>query len=296
MPDDADPLEWGYERALARPARGARRLRRRTSTSGSASGAWSSSGAIDETLADLRARGVAFEEDGAVWLRVDRASATTRTGPLIKSDGEPTYLLPDIAYHRNKFARGFELLIDVWGADHHGYVARMRAAIQALGHDPAELEVLLGQMVRLERGGETVKLGKRSGELVELRDLVDEVGPDAARLTYLLQSIDSRQTIDLDLITRAVEGEPGLLRAVRQRPDPLASAARPPRRASSGRRSADVDLALLTHERELDLLRKLSELPEVVAAGLRRPGARTRSPPGCASWPTASTASTTTAT
>ncbi len=158
------------------------------------------SGAIDETLADLRAHGVVYDDDGATWLRsTDYGDDKDRV--LVKSDGELTYLTPDIAYHRDKFARGYDRLIDVWGADHHGYVARMRAALQALGHAPSEFEVAITQMVRLERHGVEVKISKRTGDLIELRDLLDEVGPDAVRLTYLLQSIDTRQTVDLDLIT-----------------------------------------------------------------------------------------------
>ncbi|MGH9085247.1 MAG: arginine--tRNA ligase, partial [Acidimicrobiales bacterium] len=199
MPDGVDPLEWGYERAL-------RDQREVLEAFHVQFDVWSSErelvddGSMEAALAELRERGMAFEQDGAVWLRsTDLGDDKDR--PLIRSTGEPTYLLPDIAYHRGKFERGFQLLIDVWGADHHGYVTRMKAGIAALGHDPAELEVPIVQMVRLERGGETVKLGKRSGDLVELRDLIDEVGADVARLTYLLQSIDSPQTIDLDLIT-----------------------------------------------------------------------------------------------
>ena len=135
-----------------------------------------------------------------MWLRsTDFGDDKDRV--LVKSDGEFTYLLPDIAYHRDKFARGFDLLIDVWGADHHGYVARMKAAMQALGHDPDELEVPIMQLVNLMKGGEPVQLSKRTGDIIELRDVLDEVGPDAARLTYLLQSIDSPQTFDIDVVT-----------------------------------------------------------------------------------------------
>src|SRR5690606_21344691 len=156
------------------------------------------SGAIDDTLADLREHGVVFEEDGATWLRTtDFGDDKDRV--LVKSDGEPTYLLPDIAYHRDKFARGHELLIDIWGADHHGYVHRLKAGVQALGHAPDELEIILGQLVVLVRGGQEVRLSKRAGTMVLLDDLVEAVGADVARLTFLLQSLDTRQTIDLDL-------------------------------------------------------------------------------------------------
>src|SRR3546814_11125271 len=107
---------------------------------------------MDAALTELRDRGHVYDADGATWLR-STTFGDDKDRPLVKSDGEPTYLLPDIAYHRDKFSRGFDLLIDVWGADHHSYVTRMKAAIQALGHDPAEFEVPPVQIVRLERGG-----------------------------------------------------------------------------------------------------------------------------------------------
>jgi arginyl-tRNA synthetase len=262
MPADADPLAWGYERAL-------RDQREVLDAFHVAFDVWFSeqslveSGEMDAALADLRERGVAFDHDGAVWLR-STDFGDDKDRPLIRSNGEPTYLLPDIAYHRNKFERGFALLIDVWGADHHGYMARMRAAIAALGHDPEELEVPIVQMVRLERGGETVKLGKRSGDFIELRDLIDEVGPDVARLTYLLQSIDSPQTIDLDLITAQSNENPVFY--VQYANARIHSIERKAAEATVERRSLDsVDLSLLVHERELELLRTLDELPEVLA-------------------------------
>jgi len=136
----------------------------------------------------------------ATWLR-STDFGDTRDRVLVRSDGATTYLCNDFAYHRDKFARGFDLLINVWGADHHGYIARMKAAMQALGHDPDELEVAVVQLVALMKGGEPVKLSKRAGDIVELADVLDEVGPDAARLTYLLQSIDSPQTFDIDVVT-----------------------------------------------------------------------------------------------
>jgi arginyl-tRNA synthetase len=262
MPDDVDPAEWGYDRVKRDLVDSLRRIGVEFDT-------WFSektlveSGAMDATLTDLRAKGVVYEEGGAVWLRTtDFGDDKDRV--LVKSDGEPTYLLPDIAYHRDKFARGHELLIDIWGADHHGYVARLKAGIQALGHEADELELILGQLVNLVRNGEQVRLSKRAGEIVLLDDLVEAVGSDVARLTFLLQSLDTRQTIDLDLITSQSNDNPvfyvqyanarihSILRKVAE-----AGVVRAP--------LADVDLSLLVHERELDVLRKLSELPEVLA-------------------------------
>ncbi|MCB0971665.1 MAG: arginine--tRNA ligase, partial [Acidimicrobiales bacterium] len=194
MPDDVDPVVWGEERALADQ-------REVLGSFGVAFDEWFSeltlvaSGAIAETLEELAACGATYEADGALWLRsTDHGDAKDRV--LVKGDGEYTYLLPDIAYHRDKFSRA-DRLINVWGADHHGYIDRMKAAMAFLGHDPDQLEIEIVQLVDLLSDGEPVRLSKRAGTVVELRDIVDEVGADAARLTYLLQSIDSRQTVDL---------------------------------------------------------------------------------------------------
>jgi len=262
MPDDADPVEWGYERVK-------RELRESLAAIGVEFDTWFSerslveSGAIEATLADLRERGMAFDQDGAVWLRSTELG-DDKDRVLVKSDGEPTYLLPDIAYHRDKLARGHELLIDVWGADHHGYVARLKAGVQALGHDPEALEIILGQLVVLVRGGEEVRLSKRAGTMVLLDDLVEAVGADVARLTFLLQSLDTRQTIDLDLITAQSNENPVFY--VQYAHARIHSIGKRAAEAGIERLPLDqVDLSLLVHERELDVLRKLSELPEVVA-------------------------------
>src|SRR5207248_7807276 len=203
-----------------------------------------------------------YDADGAVWLR------TTEFGDdkdrvLVKSDGEPTYVLPDIAYHRDKFARGFPLLIDVWGADHHGYMPRLKIGIQALGHDPDELEIILGQLVTLVRGGEEVRLSRRAGTFVTLAEVLDEVGSDAARLTFLLQSIDTKQVFDIDLVrSQAMENPVYYVQYAHAR---IASIGRVAGERGVERLALDdVDLSLLTHERELDVLRSLAELPDVI--------------------------------
>jgi arginyl-tRNA synthetase len=262
MPADADPKVWGYEKVK-------QELRDSLAAIGVAFDTWFSenslaeSGAVDATLQDLRDKGVVFDADGAVWLRTtDFGDDKDRV--LVKSDGEPTYMLPDIAYHRDKFARGHELLIDIWGSDHHGYVARLKAGVQALGHAPDELEIILGQLVSLVRGGEAVRLSKRAGDLVLLDDLVDAVGADVARLTFLLQSLDTRQTIDLDLVTAQSNENPVFY--VQYANARIHSIGRKASEEGVERRPLDtVDLSLLVHERELELLRSLSELPEVVA-------------------------------
>lgn len=262
LPEGADPVEYGYERALADQREVLGRLGVHFDT-------WFSerslveSGAVDATLADLRARGVVYDADGAVWLRsTDFGDDKDRV--LVRSDGEPTYLLPDIAYHRDKYARGWQLVINVWGADHHSYVSRLGAALQALGHDPSEFEVAITQLVKLERDGAEVKISKRTGDIVELRELLDEVGPDAVRLTYLLQSIDSRQTVDLGVLVQQSMDNPVFY--VQMAHARLAGITRRAEEQGVVRGPLDAtDLSLLVHERELDVLRSLSQLPEEVA-------------------------------
>ena len=261
MPDDADPLEWGYERVK-------RDVRETLERMGVHYDTWFSerslleSGAIDATLRELRDRGMAYDGEGAVWLKsTDLGDDKDR--PLVKSDGEPTYALSDIAYHRDKFARGFELLINVWGADHHGYVNRLKAGIRAIGHDPDELEIILGQLVNLQRGGEEVKLSKRAGDIVLLSDVLDLVGPDATRLTFLLQSIDTRQTFDIDVVTsKSMDNPVFYVQMAHARIHGIERTAS--EKDVQRKPLADVDLGLLANERELDVLRSLAELPEVV--------------------------------
>src|ERR1051325_10419798 len=140
---------------------------------------------VEESIQILRGRGLIYSQDGAEWFK-STEFGDDKDRALIKSDGELTYFAGDIAYHRNKLQRGFEKLIDVWGADHHGYVPRLKAAIQGLGYDPAILQVSLVQMVQLTRGGEPVRMGKRTGEFVSLDEVLQEVGRDAARKLYHL--------------------------------------------------------------------------------------------------------------
>jgi arginyl-tRNA synthetase len=276
MPEGADALEWGYAHALGDQRRVLEALNVRFDH-------WFSerdmvdTGAIDTTLADLRSRGVVEDRDGAVWLRsTDFGDDKDRV--LVKSDGEYTYLLPDIAYHRDKFARGWELLIDVLGADHHGYVARMKAAAAALGHDPVDLEMVITQLVRLERDGREVRISKRSGDLVTLEELIDEVGADAVRLTYLLQSIDSPQTVDLDLVVAESNENPVFyVQMANARINSIDRVAE--ERGIEREPLSAVDLSLLVHERELEVLRVLQQLSEVVELA-----ARERSPHKVTTW------------
>jgi len=276
MPDEADPGEWGEARAIADH-------RAVLAAMGIEFDIWFSerslvdSGAIDATLADLRASGHVYDDGGAVWLRTtDFGDDKDRV--LVKSSGEFTYVLPDIAYHRDKFGRGFDRLIDVWGADHHGYVARMKAALQILGHDPDEFHVALTQFVTLLRDGEEVKISKRTGDLVELRDLIDEVGADAARLTFLLQSADTQQGFDLAKV--AAQGMENPVFYVQMAHARLHAIGRKAAEVGIVRQPLDaVDLSLLIHEREVEILRTLAELPDTVALACRE-----RAPHKIATW------------
>jgi arginyl-tRNA synthetase len=274
MPDDADPAQWGYERVM-------RDLADTLATMNVHFDTWFrerslvASGALEATLADLRAVGAVYEADGASWFRAtdygDRQDHV-----LVKSDGEPTYLLSDIAYHRDKFARA-EHLIDVFGADHHGHVARLQAAVAALGH-PGHLETILGQLVTIRRGGEEVRMGRRRGEFVELAEVLEEVGPDVARLIFLLQSIDTRQTFDLDVVRRQSMDNP--VYYVQYAHARIASIGRVSAERGVERRPLDaVDLSVLAHSRELDVLRSLAELPDVVATACL-----TRAPHKVTTW------------
>ncbi len=263
MPEGADPVRWGCDRAR-------RDIAETLEAMGVHFDRWSSerelvdAGAVAETLAELRRRGAVYEGDGALWLASSRFG-DDKDRVLVKSDGDFTYLLPDIAYHRDKLARGADRLIDVWGADHHGYVPRLRAALEALGHDPARLEVVLGQLVTLERAGEPVRLSKRTGDILELRELLDTVGADVARIVFLLQSVESAQTVDLDTIAAQSAESPVFY--VQYAHARVASLQRQAAQAGVVREPAErCRFELLVHDRERAVLRSLGELPDVVAA------------------------------
>ena len=260
MPGDADPVEWGKQRSLddAREVLGSMNVEFDTWSSEAALVA---TGAMDTVLAELRNLGHVFEADGATWLRTtDFGDDQDRV--LIRSDGEPTYFLPDIAYHLDKFNRG-DHIVDILGADHHGYVPRIRAAMAAMGKPAEAYEAIIGQNVKLMRDGVEVKMSKRAGTTVEIQDLIDEVGSDVARFAYLLQSIDSAQTLDLDLLTaQASENPVFYVQYANARIHSIGTQAA--ERGVVRKPLAEVDLTALSHERELELLRQLSALPEIL--------------------------------
>jgi arginyl-tRNA synthetase len=231
-------------------------------------------GKVAAVLTRLEGAGQTYERDGATWLRSE-ALGDQRDRVLVKSDGSTTYLCNDLAYHLDKIDRGWDHLIDIWGADHHGQVKSIQVGMRALGvgtDDAPEPEVILGQLVKLVRQGETVRLSRRRGDIITLADILDEVDPDVARLTFLLQGIDTAQTFDLDVVTaQSMENPVYYVQYAHAR---IASIARRAAEAGIDRGAlVDADLSLLAHERELDLLRSLAEYPELLqrAAVLRAP-------------------------
>jgi arginyl-tRNA synthetase len=223
------------------------------------------SGGVERAIELLASRGLTYESEGALWLR------TTNFGDdkdrvLRKGDGSLTYLAPDIAYHVDKHDRGFDRVIDVWGADHHGYIPRMQAALAALGYPPEFLDVELVQLVRVVRGGQEVKMSKRSGEFVTLRELFEEVGVDAARYFFLARKGASPLDFDVDLAKKQTDENPifyvqmaharlsGIFRTAGREPAAI---------------SGDLDLDALPAAEDLELLKKLVQFPEVLDKAAR---------------------------
>ena len=226
------------------------------------------SGQVAECVESLKSSGHLYFDENAWWLRsTDFGDDKDRV--VIKSDGDPAYIAGDIAYLRDKRARGFDLCIYMLGADHHGYIARLKAAAAALGDDPAVVEVLIGQMVNLVRDGKPVRMSKRAGTVVTLEDLVEAVGVDAARYSLIRSSVDSAVDIDLDLISKRTNENPVFY--VQYAHARLCALAR--NATDLGVTAADPDLGLLVEPREGDLIRTLGEFPRVLssAAALREP-------------------------
>ncbi len=217
-------------------------------------------GQFDKVMALLREGDHLMEKENATWF-VSTALGEDKDNVVVRGDGLPTYFAADIAYHYNKFLeRNFERVIDIWGADHQGHVSRLKAAVAALGIDPDRLELIIHQMVTLRRGGELVRVSKRSGDLVTLREIIDEVGTDACRYFFLSRSANSQMDFDLELAKQESQDNPvyyvqyaharitSILRLAEERKISY----------------ADGDVSLLTTEAELLLIRKLLLLPEIV--------------------------------
>ncbi|AVX19508.1 arginyl-tRNA synthetase [Carboxydocella sporoproducens DSM 16521] len=221
------------------------------------------SGAVTNVIEELRQKGYIYEEDGALWFKAT-AFGDDKDEVVVRKNGVPTYFAADIAYHKNKFDRGFERVINIWGADHHGHVARMKGAMAALGYDPDKLDVVIMQLVRLFKGGEIVRMSKRSGEFVTLEDLIEEVGVDAARYFFIMRSADSHLDFDLDLARTQSSENPvyyvqyaharicSILRQVEEKGLSLPAVEK-------------ADFACLQQPEEQDLLKKLAELPDEIA-------------------------------
>lgn len=229
------------------------------------------SGAVERGFAQLREHGHVFEEEGAVWLRTTDFD-DDKDRVLVKANGELTYFASDTAYYVDKRSRGFDLCIYLLGADHHGYVNRLRAVAACAGDDPdRNIELLIGQLVKMMKGGEEVKLSKRSGNLITLEDLTDEVGVDAARYTLIRYPVDSPLVLDLDQMVKRTNDNPVFY--VQYAHARIASLLRNAADLGIGYAEANFDPAMLSHERESALLANLGDFPRVVAtaAELREP-------------------------
>ncbi|KAA0113555.1 arginine--tRNA ligase [Mycolicibacterium sp. P9-22] len=226
------------------------------------------SGRVDQAIARLRDNGSIYEKDGATWLRTT-AFGDDKDRVVIKSDGNPAYVAGDLAYYLDKRERGFNLCIYMLGADHHGYIARLKAAAAALGDDPATVEVLIGQMVNLVRDGQPVRMSKRAGTVITLDDLVDAIGVDAARYVLIRSSVNSPIDIDLALWSSASNENP--VYYVQYAHARLSALAR--NAAELGLTADTAHLDLLTHDREATLMRTLGEFGRILktAASLREP-------------------------
>jgi arginyl-tRNA synthetase len=217
-----------------------------------------------EKLHDLR---TTFKEGGAIWFK-SQELGDDKNRVLIREDGNPTYFAADIAYHFDKFSRGYDKLIDIWGTDHHGYVKRLRAAIKALGEPVDKLEIIIGQLVTLYRGKEPVRMSKRTGEMITLQEVMDEIGADATRFFFSATDVNSHLDFDLELAKKKSHENPVFY--VQYAHARICSILR---KTGDEGRGSGVDLSSLTHPAERNLMLKLLSWPDVVeeAARLRHP-------------------------
>lgn len=219
-------------------------------------------GKVTAALDKLKNSGYMYEEDGATWLRTTEFG-DDKNRVLVKNDGSYTYLTPDIAYHLEKYSRGYDRMINIWGADHHGYIPRMKAAMDALGNDSNKLTVLIAQMVSLFQNGEKVKMSKRTGKAVTMQDLMEEVGVDAIRYFFTMRSMDSHLDFDMDLAVSTSNENPVFY--VQYAHARICSVLRQAADQGVTFDLAKADLTKLVHEQEYVLLRKLGELPQEIS-------------------------------
>lgn len=235
------------------------------------------SGEVESVIEELKEKGYTYEKDGALWFK-ETLFGAEKDDVLVRANGFPTYLASDIAYHKNKFVtRGFDWVIDIWGADHHGHVAPMKGAMKALGIDPDRLDVLLMQLVRLMKGKEVVRMSKRTGKMVTLRDLIDEVGKDAARFFFNMRSADSAVDFDMDLAVEQSNENPVFY--VQYAHARICSILRQLKEDGIDTDNLkEVNLKLLSEDTEISLIKKLAYLPEeiTIAANTMAPHRITR--------------------
>ncbi len=218
-------------------------------------------GEIKQALKDLKERGYIYEQDGAVWFK-STAFGDDKDRVIIKNDGEYTYFAPDIAYHRKKIEKSFDELIDIWGADHHGYIPRIQAVIQALGYPKESLKVLLVQMVALLRGGKPVQMSKRAGEFVTLREIIDEVGADTAKFIFLTRRSDSHLEFDLEVAkAQSAENPVFYVQYANARINSIFAHAK--EQGINAVSLENADLSLLSMPEELRIIKKLLSYPMV---------------------------------
>jgi len=224
-------------------------------------------GSVKEIIERLKEKGFGYEHEGALWFKA-REFGARQDEVLVRNNGAPTYFAADIAYHVNKLQRGFTKIINIWGADHHGHVARLKGALAALGYSPDAVQVIIMQLVRLYRGGEIVRMSKRTGQYVSLEDLIEEVGRDAARYFFVMRSADSHLDFDLDLAReQSVKNPVYYIQYAHARICSLKKVL-----AEQGRtmpRVSSTDLTLLTQEAELALARRLADFPEEVTRAVQ---------------------------
>ncbi|AIC96301.1 arginine--tRNA ligase [Shouchella lehensis] len=224
------------------------------------------SGQVERGLDVLKEKGKTYEQDGATWLR-STEYGDDKDRVLVKNDGSYTYLTPDISYHLDKYDRGHDRLIDILGADHHGYIPRMRAAIQALGYDASRFDVEIIQMVSLYQGGEKVKMSKRTGKAVTLRDLMDEVGIDATRYFFAMRSADTHMDFDMDLaVSKSNENPVYYIQYAHAR---ISSILRQGEEAGMTDYN-QADLTQLNGEKEYELLKVIGDFPIAVADAAKK--------------------------
>ena len=225
-------------------------------------------GEVDRILAESRERGIIYEKDGALWFKTsDLGDEKDRV--VVRQNGQTTYFASDIAYHEDKYRRGFQRVIDVWGADHHGYIPRMQAAIEACGHKRNQFQVILVQLVNLLRGGQPVAMSTRAGEFVTLRDVIDEVGKDAARFIFLTRHYESPLDFDLEVAKQQTNENPVYyVQYVHARISSIIRKA--VENGMAGDQWDETAIARLVELEEIQLIKTLAQYPETVAASAEK--------------------------